>query len=267
MSAAEVGAYIRLLCHQWHQGAVPADPVKLERITGLKCSKLDEVLTKFEKKDDQTFVNSRLEKTRGTIEEFRRKQAVNGGKGGRPAKPSLSKTETQKNPGLSFGLSLANPNESSHTHSHTHSQDTAKAVPPNPQGGTVEVSDFKIRVASWFRRKPTTAWSQKEEKAWKVIKIDTEDFRTLENYYTMDFPDGADFRRRDLQTLLNNWNSEIDRARPYDTSPISRVELPPEPTSEDFFATFTANKALRDAEELALEQPPTQEELEAGEWN
>jgi uncharacterized protein YdaU (DUF1376 family) len=35
MSAEEVGAFIRLLCHQWSKGSIPADEERSGRIAGL----------------------------------------------------------------------------------------------------------------------------------------------------------------------------------------------------------------------------------------
>jgi uncharacterized protein YdaU (DUF1376 family) len=34
MSNEEVGAYIKLLCHQWDKGVLPKDPVRLARLAG-----------------------------------------------------------------------------------------------------------------------------------------------------------------------------------------------------------------------------------------
>ena len=42
---------------------------------------------------------------------------------------------------------------------------------------------------------------------------DPADIDLLERYYTAQIPDGSDYRRRDILTLLNNFNGEIDRAR------------------------------------------------------
>ena len=56
------------------------------------------------------------------------------------------------------------------------------------------------------------AWSPKERKALKgVIKLKTtpEDLSILERYYRS----GCQFLRRDVVTLLNNWQGEVDRAK------------------------------------------------------
>jgi hypothetical protein len=40
----------------------------------------------------------------------------------------------------------------------------------------------------------------------------------MESYYLDEIDQAEDFRRRDLATLLNNWNVELDRARIYQAS-------------------------------------------------
>ena len=77
-------------------------------------------------------------------------------------------------------------------------------------------SPEQIEVASWFSRKPTTEWSKKEKSAW--LPIDTlfdftsDEWKALRFYYRS----GCKYCHQDLQTLLNNWNGEIDRAKKYD---------------------------------------------------
>jgi len=77
-------------------------------------------------------------------------------------------------------------------------------------------SSEQVEAASWFNRKPTTEWSKREKAAWAQIQK-TEDFcgdnwLALRWYYSAS---GCKFLRRDLLTLLNNWNGEIDRAKNY----------------------------------------------------
>ena len=74
-----------------------------------------------------------------------------------------------------------------------------------------------IRIGSWFKRRESTAWSQKEIKTFKALKIDpdSQDLKDMEAYYTATFPKDKDYRRRDITTMLNNWAGECDRARKY----------------------------------------------------
>lgn len=76
----------------------------------------------------------------------------------------------------------------------------------------------QIEVASWFNRKPSTEWSKKEKAQWAIIeKVQhfdgCDEWRALTWYYT---ESGCKFLRKDLGTLLNNWQGEIDRAKNYE---------------------------------------------------
>ena len=62
------------------------------------------------------------------------------------------------------------------------------------------------------RRRPTTHWSAKEIKALKeVYDLNTpeEDILLVEARYKSN----DKYLRRELMTLLNNWNGEIDKVR------------------------------------------------------
>lgn len=72
------------------------------------------------------------------------------------------------------------------------------------------------RMGSWFKRRDTTPYGDKERAAYKkhaVGKLDEEDVSILEQYYLAQIAPDEDNRRHDLVTLLNNWSGELDRAR------------------------------------------------------
>lgn len=87
--------------------------------------------------------------------------------------------------------------------------------------GTVEwnPSPEQIEVASWFNRRPTTVWSPQEQRKWKEVaasfKFEGDEWEALRWYYAKS---GCPYLRKDLVTLLNNWNGEVDRALQYDPS-------------------------------------------------
>jgi len=91
---------------------------------------------------------------------------------------------------------------------HPRSHGKSKAWNPTPE---------QLRLNKLFNRRPTTPWTPKELKAWKLVApdIDEQDLAVLERYYGYQLPEGKDYRRRDLQTLLNNFFPEVDRARKY----------------------------------------------------
>jgi hypothetical protein len=71
---------------------------------------------------------------------------------------------------------------------------------------------LRLRICAWFNRRPGTVWTAKEiEKlrAVAVLRTTEADLALLDQW----FADPKTFHRRDVQTLLNNWNAEIDRAR------------------------------------------------------
>lgn len=75
-----------------------------------------------------------------------------------------------------------------------------------------ELEAFRIRIGAMVRRRPDTRWSLKEIKALKeVYDLNTpeEDILLVEARYKSN----DKYLRRELMTLLNNWNGEIDKVR------------------------------------------------------
>lgn len=97
---SEVGAYQRLLNHQWANGSVPGDGIKALSLI-LRCtpstakSIWNTISIKFVRGEDGRWRNQKMERVRAEAEAFRAKQAENGARGGRPRKPSGNPTETQ----------------------------------------------------------------------------------------------------------------------------------------------------------------------------
>jgi hypothetical protein len=95
--------------------------------------------------------------------------------------------------------------------------ESAKPVPfpaPEPPAKTPE----QLRAEKLFHRRPSTAWGKAELTAWRAARATIEgthadDWELLEWFYAQ--PQEKTYARRDLATLLNNWNGEIDRARSY----------------------------------------------------
>ena len=113
-------------------------------------------------------------------------------------------------------------------------RELSKPLPSPPQGeregeGEREVENRKRnkkgewtpdenqkQINSWFRRKDSTRWSEKELRSYQKLSIDATDLELLSRYYlATDIPEDKNIRRRDIVTLLNNWPGEVDRARAY----------------------------------------------------
>jgi len=75
---------------------------------------------------------------------------------------------------------------------------------------------LQIRIGKLLNRREDTKWSKKEIALLKEIgEPNEEDLQLLEKFYFAEIPKDRDYRRTSLQTLLNNWNGEIDKARFY----------------------------------------------------
>lgn len=87
------------------------------------------------------------------------------------------------------------------------------SIAPSIQNGW-NPSKFQLRLGALFNRRPTTVWSKEEIKSFKRITEPEEtDLLKLEAYYRFKWPENADYRKRDLITLLNNFDAALDRAR------------------------------------------------------
>ena len=89
---------------------------------------------------------------------------------------------------------------------------------------------WKSRINKIYARRETTKWSDRELKAFKKLTIEEEDMRLIEKY--CDPKNGSKYRRKDIQTLLNNWNGELDRARAEATKPSVKLDHARVGTSE-----------------------------------
>ena len=106
-------------------------------------------------------------------------------------------------------------------------------IPPNPQGGEKEKAGSEAGwsptaeqriINSWFGRRDSTPWGDKELRAWKALGAATitEGIAALQNYYSQP---NATYRRKDVQTLLNNWRGEMDRWRNHKPAVGSDTQL------------------------------------------
>ena len=78
MSNAEVGAYIRLLCHQWDKNTLPNDDVKLTRLCSGDSEGIERIKAKFVVNQDGNLYNVRLQNTRELQNEFRKSKSDSG---------------------------------------------------------------------------------------------------------------------------------------------------------------------------------------------
>jgi uncharacterized protein YdaU (DUF1376 family) len=213
MSQEEVGQFIRLLCHQWNRGSIPVETEKQQRLTG-GCVSVD-VLAKFRLCEDGSLRNERLESVRTERGLFLQQPSIKGQQSAEKRRltaleiqPELNRTSTEVQPDTQPD---GQPESNSPSPSPSPKEDTKKEKALSP-----DLEAFRLRVGAMIRRRPTTQWSTKEMKALKEVfdfKTPEEDLFALEVRYQSD----NKYLRRELMTLLNNWNGEIDKSR--STSP------------------------------------------------
>ena len=202
MTNEERGAYISLLCLQWSKGFVTE--LDIQRIClGMPTHCQGICQGKFEVGEDGHYRNKRLEVERAKQKERSEKQRDianlrwNKDANAMPTHmPDDAKAYAESVPESCFPSPSPSPKE-----------DTKKEKPLSP-----ELEAFRLRVGALIKRRPTTQWSTKEIKALKEIfdyNTPEEDLVALEARYQSD----DKYLRRELMTLLNNWNGEIDKAR------------------------------------------------------
>jgi uncharacterized protein YdaU (DUF1376 family) len=213
MSQAEVGQLIRLLCHQWNRGSIPVETEKQQRLAG-GCVSVD-VLAKFDECEDGLLRNIRLESVRTEKGKFLQSQSVKGKLSAEKRRLDALERQKQVNQNPTAVQPVLQPDDqpefNSPSPSPTPKEDTKKEKAFSP-----DLEAFRLRVGAMIRRRPTTQWSTKEIKALKEIfdfNTPEEDLVALEARYQSD----DKYLRRELMTLLNNWNGEIDKSR--STSP------------------------------------------------
>lgn len=107
----------------------------------------------------------------------------------------------------------------------------------------IPTTPLALRIAALVRRRPTTAWSDRELRQFKTLfKAGCfnvlADLELLEQFYAFQHKRGDDgIHRRDLLTLLNNWPGELDKAAGWrERHPLKqppRVIIPMPPIQSD----------------------------------
>jgi len=81
-----------------------------------------------------------------------------------------------------------------------------------------------MRIHSMFNRGLRASWSEKEIKSLsKLEPFDDDDFNLVESYYRTS---GNQFLRTEVQTFLNNYQGEVDKARLWSKPAKAAAESP-----------------------------------------
>lgn len=230
MTLEEEGAYIRLMAFCWKHGSLPADPETLARLIGKGASTtLASEVAKMFQPSGETLIHPRLEQAREEQAAWRAKSS----EGGKKSAETRRALKAAKGGATTLQPPIEGSLRNGTNHSATLHSSPSSSIPPNPQGGfslspevptgEADNSPLMIRIGRFFNRRPKTRWSPSERKALKkLIPIDAEDLELLERYYLEEIPQEDDYRRRDLETLLNNWTKELDRATSHFATPAIR---------------------------------------------
>lgn len=124
MSLAEVGAYTRLLCHQWESGGVAAD--NLIALARAMCADREEAAAlwtrishKFSRsKKDGLYRNTRMEIERRKKAAFSKLQSQKGKLGGRGKSRGLTEALPEQKPGQSLPIPPSGSTDPSPNPSH-----------------------------------------------------------------------------------------------------------------------------------------------------
>ena len=152
------------------------------------------------------------------------RNAGNGRTGGRPRKNPENPdgfSETQRNPENPDGFSETqrNPEKPKKADSDSDSDYDLKEkkIQKEKKNFSFDADIFenlKERVNKLFNRRSSTAWSDKETKQLKAIAKREGVLEELTEIETL-YNSGYEYRRKDVITFLNNFATELDRARNY----------------------------------------------------
>jgi uncharacterized protein YdaU (DUF1376 family) len=154
MSQEDVGAYIRLLCHQWNRGSIPVATERQQRLAG-GCVSV-EVLSKFEAGPDGNLRNRRLEEVRAVSDAYRQKQAEKGKKS--------AEIRNAANRGTNHGSTAAGT--AAPTGRQPKGQPEGNSPSPSPSSKDIFLSEG---FALFWSKYPRKTAKDKAEASWKRL--------------------------------------------------------------------------------------------------
>ena len=225
LSIIEDAVYRRIL--DWlyiNERPLPTDSAKVARLMRVieHQDAVDAVLNEFLELTADGWVQRRAEREIAEYKARADSARENGRRGGRPKTEAKPKITDPVNSGLPEKTELkTNQNQNQNQNQEPNINPLPLTAPAPP----ALVDEQKLEVGSWFGRRPSTQWSTKELKAWNALELETitEGIELLKPAYLAKTGEAVKYRRRDLQTLLNNWTGEIDRWRNWQAPAASDV--------------------------------------------
>lgn len=216
--------WITMLAMANKDGDVAASVPGLAKMAGISLEETEDALARFQQPDKYSrtpdFDGRRIQATDGGW------HLLNHGKyralmSAEERREYNRRKQAERRAKLSSASMTVNDSQSlSAMSAHTEAEAEAEATNTKERSATASLfplsdrKDFQARIGKLLNRRGSTAWDKKEIAAFRAIKQPPEeDMTALEDYYNAVIPKPEDFRRRSLQTLLNNFNGEIDRAK------------------------------------------------------
>ncbi len=200
----EVGAYMLLLCEQWHKGFVENDDKILKKITGISPKKLIKVLEKFEKKE-HLLINKRLDTDRIKKLKLLSKSSEGG-------KSSAKKRSEQAVNQMSKQTVKQMSKQTVDQTSNQTSTQTTPPIPPKDTKTNSMVSEFRVIFEKFYLEKTNEKyyWTAKDAarclslKNKLVFKIKEKKSRSTPNTtVTIDSVDSTDEIKTAFEYLLS----------------------------------------------------------------
>ena len=226
LSWASRGLYIDLLCYCWREGWIPADGSAIAQLCGCHDTAIIEPcleLFHIHPTDPAKMIHKRLDEERMKQEEHRKERQESGKRG--------ALKRWAKGDSSAINQPMAKNGSSSSSSSSTipllfpqegEGHEQGRFLPKGWKNMSREErkrrrvqanSPAMITIGGFFGRREGTLWTVAEAVALLEVSPTPEEVALLSRYYAEPLDKEADYRRRDLPTLLNNWQTEIDRAR------------------------------------------------------
>lgn len=95
------------------------------------------------------------------------------------------------------------------------------------KGDNLPTTAEALKIAALYRRRPTTPWHPKEIKAFKALSpIDPSDLDLVIRYEQSEMEKGdLGWHKRDLGTFLNQFGTELDRAKAWEAKPLPKSKF------------------------------------------
>lgn len=136
--------------------------------------------------------------------------------------PNVENSQKWEKSNLGKNPDYNNTDSYNNTEELSNNENNPPYTPPKKDNSNKIKSELERRINALFHRRSSTAWSVYEMRKLNEVAKRTDaltEMGEIEKLYNSDYP----YRRRDISTFLNQWTTELDRARNY--KPLSTREV------------------------------------------